>query len=112
EYALFGKDKKYSETQAEHMVKDNEVMDQFDEWIDRFSQHVAQKGKVTPGKYRAYGFEPPSHMLHELKLGLRHFRMMIGLPPMDSSPDKQQDQELNDDVVLRYRKSEGDRLRE
>jgi hypothetical protein len=112
EYALFGKGRKYSETQSEHMVQDAGVMHQFDAWVDRFAAHVERKGKVPPGKYRAYGFEPPSHMLQEVKLGLRHFRMMIGLPPMGSSPDKQQDQGLNDDVLLRYRKSEGDRLRE
>ncbi len=112
EYALFGKDRKYSETQAEHMVQDEEVMGQFDAWVDRFAAHLQKKGKVPPGKYRAYGFEPPSHALHELELGVRHFRMMIGLPPMGSSPDKQQDQGLNDDVLLRYRKSEGDRLRD
>jgi hypothetical protein len=112
EYALFGRDRKYSETQAEHMVQDDAVMQQFDGWVDRFAEHVRRKGKVPPGKYRAFGFEPPAHAMNEVKLGLRHFRLMIGLPPMGSSPDRQQDQGLNDDVLLRYRKSEGDRLRE
>lgn len=110
-YELFGKNKKYSEAQSEDMVRDEKVMKTFDEWTNDFTSYVKQKGKVQPGKYRAYGYTPPKHFWDELKLGLRHFKMMIGKPPENSSPDIQQEEQLNKDKTLHYKKSEGEKLR-
>lgn len=113
QYQLFGKDKKYSETQAEDMAKDGEVMDAFDNWVTAFQQFVQQKGKVQPGKYRAFGYKPPSHVWNEIKNGWRHFRLMMRLPPDGSSPQQQQDEHLNNEsFTLNYKKSEGEKLRQ
>lgn len=110
-YEVFGKHKKYSESQAEDMISDDVVMTSFDNWVKEFSLFVKNKGKVEPGKYRAYGYEPPGHFLDEVKLGIRHVGMMIGLPPSDSSPAQQQEQGLNQDKTLHYKRSEGENLR-
>jgi len=67
-YAQFGEGKKYSDNQGEDMVKETAVMRGFDRWTDAFAAFVAKKGKVPPGKYRAYGYEAPSHHLADLKL--------------------------------------------
>ncbi|MEJ7767171.1 MAG: NAD(P)H-dependent oxidoreductase [Chitinophagaceae bacterium] len=111
QYALFGKDKKYSETQAEHMVKDEAVMSSFDQWVIDFADFTRRKGKVEPGKYRAYGYKPPGHLANELKLGWEYFKMMIGRPKKSSSPWIQEKYGLNKDATLHPRKSEGDKLR-
>ena len=69
-------------------------------------------GKVEPGKYRAYGYEAPGHTLAEIKLAWCDIRMRFGRPPADSSPAKQQEAGLNQDVTLSPKKSEGETLRE
>ncbi|MBC7447691.1 MAG: NAD(P)H-dependent oxidoreductase [Hymenobacteraceae bacterium] len=113
QYALFGKDRKYSDAQAEDMVRDQDVMTQFDAWADAVAAFVAQKGQVPPGRFRAYGYEPPTALLGQLKGGWRHARLMAGLPPADSSNAEQQAEGLNQDAPrLFYRQSEGERLRE
>ncbi len=112
QYQLFGKGKKYSDTQAEDMVKDNEAMTAFDDWTNRFTAFVQQKGKVLPGKFRAFGYQPPAHLWNEIKNGWRHFRLMIQQPPKGSSPEEQQKEDLNKEpFTLNYKKSEGEKLR-
>lgn len=110
-YYCYGKDMKYSEGQAEHMAADKNAIKYFDDWTGKFSKFVHQKGKVMPGKHRAYGFKQPKYFWNEIKLGFRHFRMMIGAPPKNSSPAIQQNKGLNKDVMLKYKQGEGERLR-
>jgi len=111
QYTLFGKDRKYSENQSENMVADENVMSQFDTWTSAFVDFVREKGRVTPGKYRAYGYKPPSHFLDELKLGWKYFRMMIGKPVRNSSSWYQDKFGLNKDSTLHPRRGEGKKLR-
>ena len=66
-YVNFGVGKPYSQAQAEHMVTEPDLLIGFDQWSEDFIRHVARKGKVTPGKYRAAGYEPPSHVGADLK---------------------------------------------
>ena len=112
QYELFGKGRKYSETQAEDMVAEKKFMDAFDSWTKRFAGFVEQKGKVQPGRYRAYGFKAPGHLWANIQDGIRYFRMMMGKAPEGSSPREQQALGLNDDSVLHTKKSEGEKLRE
>jgi hypothetical protein len=112
EYCLFGREKKYSETQAEHMATDAATMKQFDAWTDRFKNFVEQKGKVRPGQYRAYGYTPPKHFWKDVKLGWKFFRMMIGKPVPHSSPWYQHRRDLNQDATWFPKKGEGEKLRE
>jgi hypothetical protein len=85
-YVEFGRDKKYSDNQAEHMVDDPEVMGEFDAWTDAFAKHVAKKSKVKPGQYRAYGYRPPSHFWADLKTKWRGLRMLLGRPIPEPHP--------------------------
>lgn len=111
-YQLFGKDKKYSEAQAEHMAADQSAITAFDNWTEAFADFVQRKGKVPPGKYRAYGYTPPPHRWNEIKNGWRHFRLMMRKPPAGSSPAAQQNADLNGEpFTFDYKKSEGQRLR-
>lgn len=111
QYAVFGKGKKYSESQAEDMFYDEKVMSQFDNWVKEFADFVWLKGKVRPGKYRAYGYNPPPHFFKEINLGWKYFRMMIGKPVKNSSPWYQQKLNLNKDATLHPKKGEGKKLR-
>ncbi len=88
------------------------VFEDFDEWTDRFASFVGQKGKVEPGKYRAYGYEAPGHLVKDLKLKWREIKIGLGHPPEGSSPAKQEELNLNKDETLSPRKSEGEKLRE
>lgn len=110
-YELFGKNKKYSDTQAEDMVQDVKVMASFDEWVKNFAAYVHGKGKVEPGKYRAFGYKPPGYFVNDLKLGWEYFKMMIGRPKKNSSPWFQEKFGLNKDATWHPRKGEGDKLR-
>jgi hypothetical protein len=94
----FGMNRKYSDNQAEDMARDDAFMKDFDAWADRFAAFVERKGKVEPGKYRAYGYEPPSHKLADVKLWWRDKRMRMGIPRKGSSPDEQQKAGLNKDT--------------
>ena len=71
-----------------------------------FASHVAAKGKVPPGRFRAYGYDPPPYRWNELKLAVRDVRMRLGVPRKGSSPDIQQRRGLNRDRTLRPKKSE------
>jgi putative NADPH-quinone reductase len=107
-----GKGKKYSDDQAEDMVKENDFMQTFGDWVNDFSAFVKQKGKVEPNKYRAYGYKPPSHKWASVKDGIRYFEMMVGAAPKGSSPKIQQKLGLNKDVTFHTKKGEGEKLRD
>jgi hypothetical protein len=95
------------------MVKEGNVIESFDNWVHTFTEFVRQKGKVQPGKYRAFGYKPPSHAWNEIKNGWRHFKLMMQQPPEGSSPQKQQSENLNNEpFTLDYKKSEGEKLRQ
>jgi hypothetical protein len=78
-YAEFGNGKPYSENQAEDISSDTFL--EFDRWIAAFAKHVMNKGKVEPGRWRAAGYEPPSHRWADAKLKWRTARMAAGFPP-------------------------------
>jgi len=111
-YLQFGKGRKYSDNQAEHMPAETNVFEKFDEWVDDFARFVGGKGKVEPGRYRAYGYEAPGHLGADIKAKFRELRTGLGFPPKGSSPAKQEELGLNEDLTLRPKKSEGEKLRE
>lgn len=111
-HATTGKGKPYADDQAEDMVRDDAFMAAFDRWTDAFTGFVAAKGRVAPGRWRAYGYQAPGHRWADAKLKLRGIRLGLGLPPEGSSPAEQQRLGLNDDATLRTTRSEGERLRE
>ncbi len=108
----FGRGKKYSDNQAEHMAAEADVFAAFDAWTAVFAAFVAGKGKVEPGRYRAYGYQSPGHRLADLKLKWRDLRMGLGIPPAGSSPRAQQDLGLNRDATLSPKKGEAERREE
>ncbi len=112
QHCTSGKGKKYSDNQAEDMVREDAFMQSFDDWLKAFQNFVTQKGKVQPNKYRAYGFKQPPHLWNELKTGVRSWMLRFGRPPKGSSPWYQQKFELNKDTTLRPKKSEGEKLRD
>jgi len=111
-YATSGKGKKYSENQAENMIMENAFMQSFQTWVNNFKNFVENKGKVTPGKWRAYGFKAPSNLWKEARTGIRSWMLRFGVTPENSSPEKQKSLGLNKDRTLRPSKSEGEKLRE
>jgi hypothetical protein len=111
QYGLIGEGKTYSAMQAEHMVQEDRFLQQFDAWTEVFARFVEQKGKVTPNKYRAYGFKAPGHFKANIQDGIRYVRMMVGRAPAGSSPKVQDDLGLNQDATLYTRKGEGAKLR-
>jgi multimeric flavodoxin WrbA len=111
-YVEFGKGKKYSDNQAEHMATETDVFRDFDEWAGAFAEFVGAKGKVEPGKYRAYGYEAPGHLTADIKAKFRELKTGMGYPPKGSSPAKQEELGLNEDLTLTPKKSEGEKLRE
>jgi hypothetical protein len=108
----FGRGKKYSDNQAEQMAAQEGVLSSFDRWADRFIDFVRHKGPVEPGRYRAYGYQAPSHRWADLRLKWRELRMGVGLAPGESSPARQQALGLNRDVTLHPKAGEGEKLRE
>jgi hypothetical protein len=110
-YVEFGRDRKYSDNQAEDMT-DDEVYRDFDAWAGRFAGFVAAKGRVEPGEYRAYGYEAPGHLKEDLKLKWREIRMGLGHAPAGSSPAEQERLGLNRDATLSPKEGEGEKLRE
>jgi hypothetical protein len=107
-----GKNKKYSDNQAEDVVEEKEFMNTFQEWVKKFEDHVQKKGKVRPNRYRAYDFKQPPHLWDELKTGIRSWMLRFGKAPTDSSPWYQEKYGLNKDITLKPKKSEGKKLRE
>ena len=112
QYITSGEGQKYSDNQAEDMAREAGKFAAFDEWTKEFASFVQQKGKVEPGKYRAYDYTPPTHVVADVKLKWRELRMGTGHPPTGSSPAAQQKMNLNDDATLHPGKSEGEKLRE
>lgn len=111
-YCEFGLGKTYGDNQSEHMIAETAVMSAFDSWTDAFSGHVARKGKVPPGEFRVYGYRPPTHLWADLKTKWRALRMLLGIPTPGTSPSIQQDQGLNRDATIFYKRGEGSKLRE
>jgi multimeric flavodoxin WrbA len=111
-YVEFGRGDKYADNQAEHLVDKRRVLDELDAWTDAFITFVAAKGKVEPGKYRAYGRKAPGHLLADLKLKWRELRMSVGKAPEGSSPAEQERLGLNRDTTLLHKRSEGNKARE
>lgn len=111
-YVEFGKGKAYSENQAEQMADGPDLLPAFDAWTETFTDHVAKKGKVKPGEFRAYGYRPPSHFWADVKTKWRGLRMALGMPIPGTSPAIQQERELNRDATIRYKRGEGAKLRE
>ena len=107
-----GRGKKYSDNQAEDVINDNEFMKEFEIWVNDFEKFVDRKGKVQAGKYRAYGYKPPSHIWANVQDGIRYFEMMVGKPPKNSSVAKQQQLGLNKDATWHTKKGEGEKLRD
>lgn len=106
-----GQGKKYSDNQAEDVVKEKQFMKIFNNWVKDFETFVAAKGKVKPGKYRAFGYQPPTNLWKEAKTGIRTWMLRLGITPENSSPEKQKEQNLNRDTTLHPTKSEGEKLR-
>ena len=101
----------YADNQAENMIGEDEIMQAFDAWTDRFAAFVAAKGKVEPGEFRAFGHEAPGHKLADAKLVVRDWRMRLGHAPAGSSPAIQDELGLNRDTGLSRTASEGEKLR-
>jgi len=111
-YVEFGRGKKYSDNQAEHMMDEEDVLRAFDAWTRAFAAHVAKKGRVTPGEYRAFGYRPPPHAVADLRTKWRGARMALGRPKPGTSPAVQQARNLNRDATVHYKRGEGKKLRE
>ena len=109
--ARSGEGRPYSEDQAEDMIHEDAFMQAFDGWTDRFATVVAAKGKAEPGRWRAFGYEPPGHRWADAKLKWRELRMRTGHAPEGSSPRIQDELGLNEDAVPSPAKSDGERLR-
>jgi hypothetical protein len=111
-YVEYGKGRPYSENQAEHLTQQHpEALNALEQWITAFVDFVERKGKVEPSRYRAFGYEPPGHLLKDAKLAWREARMRIGKPIPGSSPAIQQELGLNRDVTLNPHEGEGDKIR-
>ncbi len=111
-YADSGIGKKYSENQSEDVIDEKEYIKSFEKWVSNFSDFVESKGKVQPGKYRAYGYKQPPHLWNEIKSGLRALKLRFGIAPRNSSAEKQMIQNLNRNQTLDPKKTEGKKLRE
>lgn len=107
-----GKNRKYSENQAEDMMQEEAFMASFTAWVQQFEGFVRQKGKVTPNQHRAYGFSAPRHLWANVEDGVRYARMMVGHAPEGSSPQIQEDKGLNQDATWNPKKGEGAKLRD
>jgi hypothetical protein len=109
-YVCFGQGRRYADNQAEHM--DQSVLAAVNAFAECVSRFVAQKGKVRPGRHRAFGYDPPKHAWADTKLGLRWIEMQAGRPPQDSSPAAQQALGLNRDIGALAPLPEGDKRRQ
>lgn len=107
-----GKNRKYSDNQAEDMIQEDGFMASFATWVNNFENFVRQKGKIRPNKYRAYGYKAPGHTWANVQDGIRYFRMMAGKAPKGSSPQIQQELDLNKDATWHTKKGEGEKLRD
>lgn len=67
--------------------------------------------KLPSGKYRAYGYEPPSHLLDEIKGGIRAFKLRLGITPNNSSQEAQKELGLCKGSTFFPKEYDGKRLR-
>ena len=104
-YEEIGKNQKYSDSQAEDMASNEQFLCAFDDWASSFQVFVGEKGKVLPGKYRAFGYEAPGHKIADAKLLWRDLKMRAGHAPDNSSPRLQNDLGLNHDSTFSPKKS-------
>jgi len=111
-YCEFGNGEPYSRNQAEDLARHPDVLAAVDAWADRAATFVAGKGRVPPGRFRAYGYQAPAHRLADLKLKWRSLRMSAGHPTPGSSPAKQAEADLNRDATFSPKRGEGEKLRE
>ena len=111
EYADSGVGGKYSDNQSEDVLDNIVYMTKFENWVGEFEKFVATKGKVLPGKYRTYNYQPPVHLWNEIKSGLRALRLRFGKAPKNSSPEKQLQLNLNRNKTLHPARTEGKKLR-
>ena len=93
------------------MIEENEFMQSFQTWVNNFDIFIMGKGKVKPGKWRAYGYKAPTNLWKEAKTGIRSWMLRFGITPENSSPEKQKKLGLNKDTSLFPKKSEGEKLR-
>lgn len=56
-------------------------MTTFQQWVKDFEVFVGAKGKVQPGKYRAYGHKKPVNLWKEAKTGIRSWMLRFGITP-------------------------------
>ena len=84
----------------------------FDSSTNSMRNAITKKGKVTPGKWRAYGYKAPTNLWKEAKTGIRSWMLRLGITPENSSPEIQQQLGLNKDITLMPSKTEGEKLRE
>lgn len=105
QYSEFGNGKPYSDNQAEDMVQKEDVMAQFDTWTDTFATFVAAKEKVSPGKYRAFGYKAPPHKIADLKLKWRQIKIALDMAPRDTSVGRQQKENLSKDATFKPKES-------
>jgi hypothetical protein len=110
-HSLTGVGVPYGGNQAEDMIREDGIITAFDAWTDRFAAFVAAKGKVEPGRWRAFGYTAPGHRWADVKLKWRDLRMKAGYPPAGSSPAEQQALGLNEDQGFRATRSEGEKVR-
>ncbi|HEX2114648.1 MAG TPA: hypothetical protein VHM01_09615, partial [Alphaproteobacteria bacterium] len=110
-YVSFGIARPLRRRQAEDMMRERDGMAAFDGWIAASASFVRDKGKVPPNEFRAFAYQPPSHVAADLRLKWRDWRMRLGVPPAQSSPAHQQRAGPNDDATLQPMRSEGERLR-
>lgn len=108
-YQDFGKGRIYADNQAERLPEETGFTQKFDAWVNAFRIHVQAKGRVTPSRYRAFGYKAPSHRWADAKLKWREIRMSAGHPPQGSSPARQQALNLNRDDTFKPEQSEGER---
>lgn len=109
DYCTSGKGRHYSDNQADDLLAENEFMRSFDGWVDRFRNFVAEKGKITPGKYRAYKFSPPGNYHIPIQADeVQTDRMARKIARQTSL---QQEPTLKQVPQYDYKKSEGDKLR-
>lgn len=112
QYLEMGRGKPYSENQAEHMASDPaDPLGAMDHFAAKVVAHVTAKGKVQPGAHRAYGYQPPGHLVADAHLAWREIRMRFGRPRPGSSPARQQEAGLNADVTLAPKEPEGKKIR-
>jgi hypothetical protein len=107
-----GKGKRYSDNQAEDVIEEKEFIKTFEGWIKKFEGYVQKKGKITPGKFRAYGHKHSPNLWQEAKTGIRSWMLRFGKAPKGSSPWYQEKYGLNKDTTFKPKKSEGEKLRE